>query len=214
MPSDFHQPDFPFSIAFLLSGSGTTLENLLSQIKKEEVKAKVKVVISSREDVFGLERAKKWNIPHQVIAYKKYKHDPETYSNIITETLLKYNVDLVVMGGFMSLYLVPDELKNKVINIHPALIPAFSGKGFYGDKVHQAVLDYGVKYTGCTVHFVDQIYDHGAIIDQAIVRVETNDTLESLKEKVGIEEKKLYPKVIQKFVENRIQIKERKVTIL
>lgn len=213
MSTNFIQPEFPYSIAFLLSGSGSTLENLLEKIHNQEVQANVKVVISSRNDAYGIERANKWNIPNHVISYKEHKNDAEKYSESITQMIDQYNVDLIVMGGFMSLYLVPEKYNNKVINVHPALIPAFSGKGFYGDKVHQAVLDFGVKYTGCTIHFVDQIYDHGAIITQCLVPVQDDDDLESLREKVGIEEKKVYPKVIQKFVENKIYVKNRKVII-
>lgn len=211
---EFFQPKQEFSIAFLLSGSGSTLENLLEHIQNNKVKANIKIVISSKENAYGLERARKWAVPYQIVPYKLYKNDPEEYSNAITDIIDKNNIDLVVMGGFMSLYLVPNHLNYKVINIHPSLIPAFSGKGYYGDKVHKAVIDFGVKYTGCTIHFVDQIYDHGAIIAQSVVSVDEDETLETLKEKVGIEEKKLYPKVIQKFVDNKITIQNNKVKII
>ncbi|MDH5681786.1 MAG: formyltransferase family protein, partial [Spirochaetota bacterium] len=102
---------------------------------------------------------------------------------------------------------------NRVVNIHPALIPAFSGAGFYGDKVYKAVLDYGVKVTGCTVHFVDEEYDHGAIIDQAVVEVLEGDTVETLKERVTAAEREIYPRIIQKIVQNKVRVAGRKVRI-
>lgn len=113
----------------------------------------------------------------------------------------------------MSLYRVPVEYKNCILNIHPALIPAFCGKGFYGERVHKAVLDYGTKVSGCTVHIVDNEYDHGTIVAQRVVDVYEDDTVDSLAHRVGEAEKKLYPWVIRAFAEGRVQVKGRKVYI-
>ena len=208
------QPDHPFKIGFLLSGSGSTLENLLSHIQYRYINATVSVVVSSRDNVYGLKRAKSWNIPHHVVPYKNYKSDLQTYSDKITEILNSHNVDLVVFGGFMSRYLIPNQYLNKVINVHPALIPAFSGHGYYGEKVHKAVIDFGAKVTGCTVHFVDNEYDNGAIIAQSVIDVHDFDTAETIQQRVQQLERQLYPKVINYFVENLIQINDRKVFIL
>lgn len=208
------QPDYPFKIAFLLSGSGSTLENLLTHIASGLVKATVSIVISSREEVYGIERAKKWGIPYDIIPYKQYKSDLKTYSEKITEILDSHQVDLVVFGGFMSHYLIPESYVNRVINIHPAIIPSFCGKGYYGIKVHKAVLEQGVKITGCTVHFVDEGYDTGPIIYQEAIKVYNHDTPESLQQRVTKLEREVYPRVIQAIVENRVLINGRKITLL
>ncbi len=209
------QPDNPYKIAFLLSGSGSTLENLLDHIASNKVQAQVAVVISSREGVFGLERAKKWRIPYEVIPYIKYKKNKiEEYSQKITRVIDSYQVDLIVLGGFMSRYILPDKYKDKAINIHPALIPSFCGKGFYGEKVHQAVINYGAKITGCTVHFIDNEYDNGPIIAQESIAVLEDDTPQTLQERVVNLEQKVYPKVIQTIVENRVRVSGRKVSII
>jgi len=208
------QPDNPFKIAFLLSGSGSTMENLLNHIISGKVKAKISVVISSCENAYGIKRAENWDIPYKIVPFKTYKSDLIAYSNKISAIIDSYNINLIVFGGFMSQYIIPQHYINKAINIHPALIPAFCGKGFYGDKVHQAVLDYGVKITGCTVHFVDQNYDTGPIITQESVIINDSDTLDSIKEKVQNLERSLYPRVIQAIVENRVIVNGRHVKIL
>ncbi len=204
----------PFKIAFFLSGSGTTLENLLEYIASHKVKATVSVVVSSRENAYGIKRAENWNIPYEVVPFKQYKNDIEHYSKEISKKLFNYPVDLIVFGGFMSPYFPDDRYINKVINIHPALIPSFSGKGYYGDRVHRAVLKSGVKITGCTIHFVDKEYDNGPIIAQQCVPVLDGDTIEILQKRVSAVEKKLYPTIIQAIVENRVSIADNKVTVL
>jgi len=198
-------------IGFLLSGSGSTLNNLIQKIKEKYLECEISVVISSKKGVKGIEIAKENNIPCFIVEYLKYKNDIEKYSNEITKIIKKYSVDLIVMGGFMSLYKIPDEFKNRVINIHPALIPAFCGKGMYGIKVHEAVIEYGAKITGCTVHFVDNEYDHGPIIYQEAIRVLSNDTPETLAERVKELERKVYPYVIKKILEKKFKINGKKV---
>ncbi len=212
MESLLEQPVHSFKIAFLLSGSGSTLENLLNHIASGHVRASVSVVISSRENVYGLKIAQNWNIPHHTIPYIQYKNDIQTYSQRITSIIDQYNIQLIVFGGFMSKYIVPEKYYYKVINIHPALVPSFSGLGYYGIKVHKSVIEQGVKITGCTVHFVDNQYDHGAIIEQESIRVLVEDTPETLQDRVKKLEQSVYPNVIQKIVENKFIIQNGRVS--
>lgn len=201
-------------IAFLLSGSGSTFENLLAKIKEMNTPAEIAVVISSKMDAYGIQRAKKHGIPYEVVEYKKYKSDLNKYSELITEIIEKYEAGLVVMGGFMSLYKIPDKLNNKVLNVHPALIPAFCGKNMYGEKVHEAVFKEGVKVTGCTVHFVDNQYDHGPIIAQKAVYINEDDNVETIAEKVVGAERELYPRVIDAFVRGKLKFRNGKPFII
>ena len=154
----------PLRVAVLLSGSGRTLQNLLDLSTAGELPIEVKLVISSRGDALGLERAHAAGVPTCVISRRDTP--PEAFNQAITDALVQANVDLVCMAGFMSLWTFPERFAGRVMNIHPALLPRFGGKGFYGDRVHQAVLDAGCKITGCTVHFADNEYDHGPIIVQ------------------------------------------------
>jgi len=192
-------------LAFLISGSGTTLANYLEKQKSLLITGEVVVVISSRKDAFGINYAKNAGIPYYIIEYKEYKNDIEKYSSEITNVLIANRVELVVMGGFLSFYKIPSQYENRVINIHPALSPSFSGKGMYGMKVHEAVFNSGVKYTGCTVHFVDNEYDHGAIIAQSIVEITPEDNAKSIKDKVTLKERELYPHVIKSITENKLR---------
>lgn len=201
------QPYYPFRIGFLLSGNGSTLENLLKSIQKRKLHANVVTVISSRSQAYGLKRAERWQIPHSVVPFQEFKNDILKYSQKITETLVQYQVDLVVLGGFLSPYFVPKLYQNKVVNIHPSLLPAFGGKGYYGHRVHQAVLERGVKISGCTVHFVDQNYDQGPILAQASLEVRMQDTPKTLQARIQKLENKLYPQTIQAILENRIHHK-------
>ncbi len=191
-------------IGFLLSGSGSTLENLINRMNDLKTPAQICVVVSSRSDAYGLVRAEKFGIHSHVVEYKDYSGKVQEYSDKITEILKKYNIDLVVMGGFMSFYTIPPEYENKVLNVHPALIPAFCGKNMYGMRVHKAVYESGVKTTGCTVHFVNNEYDAGPIIAQKCVSVNHSDTPESIAEKVVAAERDIYPEVIDCFVRGRV----------
>ena len=160
----------PLSLAVLLSGSGTTLENIFVRIEKGELDASVAVVIGTKESAYGLERARKRDVPTQVVKPKDYE-STEEFSTALTKAIDAHDAGLIVLAGFMFLYKIPDKFTGKVMNIHPALIPAFCGKGFYGHHVHEAVLERGAKVTGCTVHFVDNVYDNGPIILQKVVDV-------------------------------------------
>ena len=199
-------------LAVLLSGSGTTLQNIIDHIDRGKLDASVECVISSRADVYGLERAKNHDIPAVTIARKEFA-DSESFNVELWADVRKYNVDLVVLAGFMSLLEVPKDFINRIINVHPALIPAFCGKGMYGHHVHEAILKYGSKITGATVHFVDDEYDHGAIIMQESVPILDDDTPETLAERVQAKEREIYPRVIQLIAEDRISIEDRRVRI-
>jgi len=200
-------------LAVLLSGSGTTLQNILDHIGRGALDAEVCCVISSRKGVYGLERARKHNIPAITIAFKEYP-DSAAFNEAIWTEVRKYNVDLVALAGFMSLLHVPADFLNRMMNVHPALIPAFCGKGMYGHHVHEAVLAYGVKITGATVHFVDEHYDHGPIILQESVPVLEDDTPDALAERVQAKERELYPRAIQLFAEGRLRVEGRRVRIV
>ncbi len=201
------------NLGVLISGGGRTLQNLIDRINDGSLEARIRVVVSSNPEAFGLERARRHKIPTVVINRKDFKGD-EAFSQAITDELGKYELDLVVLAGFNCLYRIPERYKGRVMNIHPALIPAFCGKGYYGEKVHRAVLESGVEVTGCTVHFADNSYDHGPIILQRTVPVSKGDTPESLAERVFKEECIAYPEAIRLFQEGRLKIEGNRVRIL
>ncbi len=195
----------------LLSGGGRTLQNFLDKIASGELSAEVKVVVSSREDAYGLVRAEKAGIDRFIVPSKKYKGDPDSLSRAIWDLLKPYELDLVTMAGFMVYCIIPPEYEGKVMNIHPALIPSFCGKGWYGERVHRAVLEYGVKITGCTVHFADNRYDHGPVIIQRTVPVLDDDTPDTLAARVFREECIAYPEAINLSAQGRLRIVGRRV---
>ena len=187
-----------YSVAVLISGSGTTLKNLIEHQQRGELNCTIGLVISSRPDARGLEFAINASIESRVIAWKDFETTQE-FSDAIFDACRQSNIDLVVMGGFLKHVLIPADFENRVINVHPSLIPNFSGKGMYGLRVHEAVLDSGVEQTGCTVHFVDNEYDHGPIIAQAKVPVVAGDDPTTLQQRVMVAERKLYPEVINQL---------------
>lgn len=197
-------------IGFLLSGTGTTLQHFIDLEKNGTLNGKIAVVISSKKSAPGVKIAQDANIPLQIIEYSDYKNNLTEYSNAITSVLIQFQCQLVVMGGFLSFYQIPQVFKNRVVNIHPSLIPAFCGHGMYGKKVHEKVLEYGVKVTGCTVHIVNNEYDNGPILAQAVVPVLDNDTVQSLMERVQAKEKELFPQVVNDLLDNRFEILEKK----
>jgi phosphoribosylglycinamide formyltransferase-1 len=199
-------------LAVLLSGGGTTLQNLLDKCAARELNAQVACVISSRPGAYGLERARKAAVPAVAVPRNAFK-DVAAFSEAIWAEINKYNADLVVLAGFMSLITISPAFVNRIMNVHPALIPAFSGKGMYGMHVHRAVIEYGVRVTGVTVHFVDEKYDNGPIILQSVVPVLEDDTPETLAQRVQAEERVVYPKAIQLFAEGRLRVEGRKVLI-
>jgi phosphoribosylglycinamide formyltransferase-1 len=173
-------------LAVLLSGSGRTLDNFHDRIKDSTMDANVQVVVSNVADALGLQKAKKYGYP----AF--HAKDREGTNEI----LKNYEIDLVCLAGYLKLYTPPPHLKKAVLNIHPSLIPAFCGDGFYGMRVHRAVKARGVKVSGCTVHFADEIYDHGPIVVQKCVALDDNDTPEDIAAKVFAQECEAYPEAI------------------
>ena len=203
-------------IGVLISGSGTNLQALMDAIDTGCIpNAKVVVVISNRRSAYGLERARAHGIPAECILKREFE-DEEAFNRAILERLKYYGVDLVVLAGYLSI-LSPEVVRsypNRIINIHPSLIPAFCGKGFYGEKVHRAVLDYGAKITGATVHFVDEGTDTGPIILQRPIEVKEDDDVHSLAARVLEVEHQLLPEAVRLFVEGRLAVEGRKVRIL
>ena len=190
------------NLAVLLSGSGRTLQNFIDLGAQGKLPVNIQVVISSKKDAYGLERAKKHNIPNYLVERKQYK-SPEEHSAAINNILKQYPIDLITLAGFIHLYKIPTEYMGKVMNIHPALLPEFGGKGFYYNKVHEAVLQAGAKQSGCTVHFADNTYDTGPIILQKRVPILPNDNPETLSERVCEAELEAYPEAIRMFAEGK-----------
>jgi formyltetrahydrofolate-dependent phosphoribosylglycinamide formyltransferase len=201
----------PIRIAFLLSGSGTTLENLLRHIDMGTVPGRVVVVLRPRGRARARPRAR-YGVPALVV--DAAPADGAAFDAAVEAALRPHAPDLVVMGGFLSLWRLPPEWKGRVLNVHPSLLPSFGGKGFYGDRVHQAVIDAGGKVTGCTVHLVDDAYDQGPIVAQAAVVVEDDDTAATLGHRVQEAERRLFPACIRLFAEGRLRVEGRRVRVL
>jgi formyltetrahydrofolate-dependent phosphoribosylglycinamide formyltransferase len=200
------------NLAVLLSGSGRTLENFQNMIDQGRLSARIAIVVSSKRNAYGLVRAQQHGL--DAIAVPRQQYDSlQAFNNAINDVLAHYDIDLVVLAGFLSLYRPPAHLAGRVMNIHPALLPAFGGKGLYGDRVHRAVIASGAKLSGCTVHFADEQYDQGPIILQKAVPVEDDDTVETLAARVFAAECEIYPKAIQLYAENRLEIKSQRVSI-
>jgi len=201
-----------FPIAVLISGGGTTLKNLLTHISEHALPIDIALVISSARDAKGLRYAEEAGIKTQVIRLQDQGSNEE-FGDQIFQACRDQGVQLVVMGGFLKFVPIPADFENRVINIHPGLIPAFCGKGFYGLRVHQAVLDYGAKVSGCTVHFVDNQYDHGPIILQRVADVRDDDTAESLQRRVFALECEAFPEAIRLIAAGRVRVVNRHVRI-
>lgn len=202
----------PLPIAVLISGGGTTLRNLLEKIDAGELDVAVRLVISSADGAKGLEFARRAGIEHRVVSSEDYA-DRESFSREIFDLCRRAGVEYVVMGGFLKRVTIPADFENRVVNIHPALIPAFCGRGFYGHRVHEAVLEYGAKLSGCTVHFADNQYDHGPVILQQAVPVLDGDTPESLAARVFEAECEAYPRALALLAAGKVSVEGRCVRI-
>ena len=200
-----------FSIAVLISGSGTTLKNLIAVKQSGNLDAKIALVICSNPNATGIQFAKDNGIDVAVVDHRAVKEP--SFSDAVFDHCRSAGVDMIVMAGFLRKLTIPDEYQNRVINIHPSLIPSFCGRGFYGLKVHQAAIDYGCKISGCTVHLVDNQYDHGPIVAQRVVDVLPEDTSQVLAARVFAQECVLYPEVINHFANDEVSIQGRQVII-
>ena len=197
------------NIVVLVSGGGTNLQALIDASERGEIEnGRISCVVSSNPNAYAIERAKQHNIDYAVIRRKDYK-SLDSYDEALTALLLEKKADLVVLAGFMTILgdKVIKQFENRMINIHPSLIPSFCGAGFYGLKVHEAALARGVKVTGATVHFVNEICDGGPIILQKAVEISDDDTAETLQRKVMEQaEWKILPKAVSLFCSDKISV--------
>lgn len=189
----------------LISGGGTTMLNFLEKMEAGELPVEIGLVIASRADCRGVERAEAAGLRCEIVSRKDYD-SVKPFSDRIFDLCREAKIDLVTFAGFLSLVHIPDDFQHRVMNIHPSLIPAFSGKGFYGHHVHEAVLERGAKVSGCTVHFADNEYDHGPIIVQEAVPVLDDDTPDSLAARVFEAECQAYPEAIRRFATGRLTV--------
>jgi formyltetrahydrofolate-dependent phosphoribosylglycinamide formyltransferase len=207
-------PDLlPIKLAVLLSGSGTTLQNLVDEIAAKRLDAEIRVVIGSRPGLKGLDRAAAAKLPNFIVDRREFDNTAD-FSKQVFSLCDDAGVDLICLAGWLCLLDVPDRYLGRAMNIHPALLPSFGGRGMYGARVHRAVLDHGCKVSGCTVHFVDNTYDTGPIILQRTCVVEDDDTAETLAHRVFEEEKLAYPEAIRLFQQERLRIEGRRVRVL
>jgi phosphoribosylglycinamide formyltransferase-1 len=203
----------PLKLAVLISGGGRTLKNFIDLAAEGDLPVDIRLVISSSAQAGGLQFAEDASIPTAVFTRRRFESDAD-YGEAIFKACRVAEVDYVVMAGFLKLAPVPNDFTNRVVNIHPSLIPAFCGHGMYGHHVHQAVIDYGVKITGCTVHFVDNDYDRGPIIWQQPVPVFDDDDADSLAARVFQAEKEAFPHVLKLLAAGKILVEGRRVSII
>lgn len=202
-----------YKIAVLASGSGSNLQSILDNIDNDNIKGEVSLVIGSKDGIFALERAEKNGIKTSVVSKEDFG---DKTSDEILRLAKENNIDLIVLAGYLSILKgkLLEEYGNRIINIHPSLIPSFCGNKMYGINVHKAAIEKGVKFSGCTVHFVNDEVDGGAIIAQEIVKVNFEDTPESLQKKVLEKEHVLLPRIVKYLCEEKIEIHNGKVKIL
>ncbi|HXT59544.1 MAG TPA: phosphoribosylglycinamide formyltransferase [Pirellulales bacterium] len=212
LPAPAFPPRSPLKLAVLISGGGTTLRNLLAKIAAGKLDARVDLVVSSNPRACGLDFGREAGIETVILEQKEFA-SPEAFSQAVFDACRASNCHIVVMAGFLKFVTIPADFEWRVVNIHPGLIPAFCGLGFYGHHVHQAVLDYGAKLSGCTVHFVDNQYDHGPIILQRAVPVRDDDTADTLAARVFEAECEAFPEALRLIGAGRLAVDGRKVMI-
>lgn len=203
----------PLRLVVLISGNGTGLQNLLDRGADGRLAARVVRVIANKPGAVGLQRAARAGVAHEVIT-RKQCGGRDAFGERVFAACRQAQADLVCMAGFLDFLPIPDDFQNRVMNVHPALLPAFGGQGMYGEHVHQAVLASGAKVSGCTVHFADNEYDHGPIIVQRTVPVLDDDTPGALAARVALQEWEAYPEAIQLFGEGRMRVEGRRVRVL
>ncbi len=202
----------PLRIAVLISGSGTTLRNLIAKIREGKLNADIRLVVSSNPAAKGLDFAKEEEI-RTLVVEKEKGLSPEAYSEAMFDPCRAVGAEVVVMGGFLKHVLIPPEFENRVVNIHPALIPSFCGKGMYGHRVHEAVLAAGAKASGCTVHFVDNVYDHGPVILQRSVPIMPSDTPATLAARIFEAECEVLPEALNLIAAGRVSVQNGNVIL-
>ena len=204
----------PLRLAVLLSGSGTTLQNLIDRIGAGRLPAQIVGVIASRPDVLGAQRARAAGLPLEIVERRTTGDSPpRPFPDRVWSAVRACSPDLVCFAGWLHLLPIPDDFRHRVLNIHPSLLPAFGGKGMHGRRVHEAVLAAGVRVSGCTVHFADDSYDTGPILVQRCVPVKDGDDPESLAARVFEAECEAYPEAIRLIAENRVRVEGRRVVI-
>ena len=192
-------------LAVLISGGGRTLENLVERINAGSLDARIRLVISSNPAAFGLQRAARLGLPAVTVARKAHA-DRDSFSAAVWQHVRHAGASFTALAGFLSLLTIPDDFAHRVVNIHPALLPAFGGPGMFGHHVHQAVLDAGCKVTGCTVHFCDQTYDTGPILVQQACDVREDDDADTLAARVFEAECDAYPRALSLIAAGRVTI--------
>lgn len=202
-------------LAVMVSGGGTDLQSVIDGVEDGRIPAEIVVVIASKPGIYALERTRKAGIPGIVICKKEYA-DEEAFFEANLAALRQYGAEGVILAGYLSILgkRMIEAFPNKIINIHPSLIPSFCGKGYYGLKVHKAALEYGVKVSGATVHFVDEGADTGPIIAQRSVPVLPGDTPETLQQRVLEVEHEILPEAVALFCQDRLKVQGRRVSIL
>lgn len=203
-------------IAVLASGGGTNFQSVVDACASGYINGEVCLLIYNRREAFVKERASKHNIPAIYLNKYMFGGDLDKHDEKMLEILREYKADLIVLAGYLSKIgkRVVDAYENAIMNLHPSLIPSFCGEGMYGMSVHKAVVDYGAKLTGATVHFVDYNFDTGAIILQKAVEVDFSDDAESVARKVSVIEHKILPEAVKLFCENRLKVVGHKVQII
>ena len=203
-----HDPTRPPRVVALISAGGTTLQNLIDRVADGRLSAEIVAVVSSNPDAFGNERARRAEIPVTVVPRRA-----PGFAAAVFDAVRAAAPDLVVFAGWLHLVTIPEDFRFRVLNIHPALLPAFGGKGMYGRHVHEAVLAYGAKVSGCTVHFADDTYDTGPIVVQRVVPVRDDDTPDSLAARVFAAECEAYPEAIRLVAAGNWRIDGRRVIV-
>ena len=203
------------NIAVFISGSGTNLQAIIDAVKENKINGKIKLVFSNRKNAYGLIRAQNESIDTFYLNRKKFFSDEE-YDERILEELERKNIDLIILAGYLNILSskLVSKYSNRIINIHPSLIPSFCGDGFYGENVHKAVIKSGVKFTGATTHFVDENVDTGAIILQDVVPVLINDDFETVAKRVLEIEHEILVKTVKAFCDNKIVFKDNRAFIV
>jgi phosphoribosylglycinamide formyltransferase-1 len=212
-PRDPPITDPPIRLAVCVSGGGTTLQNLIDLIAAKKLRATIVQVVASRPKIAAIPRAEAARIP-LALAGRGAKQTPGACSTAVFNPIRRSKADLVILGGFLRLLEIPPEYQGRVMNVHPSLIPAFCGKGFHGAAVHQAVLDAGVKVTGCTVHLADSQYDTGPIIVQRTVPVREDDTAETVARRVFKAECQALPEAIELYAHGQLRVEGKRVRVL